>query len=261
MSSWLGGMDDRLDSAVFLRYLRAHVPPACAVCEQGNPHESFFERRCESFVDAQKRTLMPIRKASPAISLLAASMLRVAAAEVTNLPELGAHHPILVVGKNVNPQNLMVIYTKVDAKGRFLANSADQDRPVFDFYWLMDGKDYKPVNGLIKNEIRRRFECQLSPGDRATHFVINVNDLKEVNSDIKEPKVDVYATGSGDAQDVEAQITLGPSDGNMRIRLSSIYTEGRAFPPAVYSVTLKGEKIVNGKLTGKKVARKYEAKK
>jgi hypothetical protein len=47
----------------------------------------------------------------------------------------------------------------------------------------------------------------------------------------------------------------------MRIRLSSIYTEGRAFPPAVYSVTLKGEEIVNGKPTGRKVVRKYNATK
>ena len=77
-------------------------------------------------------------------------MLRVAAAEVTDIPEVGVHQPILVVEKNVNPQNLMVIYTKVDAKGLFLANPADQDRPVFDFYWLMDGKNYKPVNGMIK---------------------------------------------------------------------------------------------------------------
>jgi len=204
---------------------------------------------------------MSIRKVLLAISLLAVSMLRVAAAEVTSIPEVGAHQPILTVGKNVNPQNLMVIYTKVDADGRFLANPADQGRPVFDFYWLMNGKDYKPVNAMIKKELRRRFECQSSPSDRATRFVVSMNDLKEVDSDITDQKLDVYAKGSGGARDVEAQMTLGPSDGNMRIKLSSIYTEGRAFPPAVYSVTLKGEEIVNGKLTGKKVVRKYLAKK
>jgi hypothetical protein len=204
---------------------------------------------------------MCVRKTSIAILLLAVALLRVVAGEVANIPAVGAHQPILVVGKNVNPQNLMVVYTKVDANGCFVANPANRERPVFDFYWLMDGKNYKPVNGLIKNEIARRFECQLSATDRATHFVINVNDLKEVNCDIKEPKLDVYANGSGGARDVEAQISLGPSDGNMRIKLSSIYTEGRSFPPAVYSVTLKGEEIVNGKLTGKKVARKYDAKK
>jgi hypothetical protein len=45
----------------------------------------------------------------------------------------------------------------------------------------------------------------------------------------------------------------------MRIKLSSIYTEGRAFPPTVDAVTLKGEEIVNGNLTGRKITRKYSA--
>lgn len=194
------------------------------------------------------------------ISLLAFTLQRVAAAEVSNIQEVGVHHPILIVRKSVNPQNSLVVYTKIDANGRFLTDATNGNRPVFDFYWLMNGQDYKPVNRLIKNEIRRRFECQLSPSDRETHFVINLNDLKEVDSDIRETKVDVFANGSGGSRDVEAQITLGPSDGNRRIRLSSVYTEGRALPPAVFSVTLKGEEIVNGNLTGRKVARKYDAK-
>jgi hypothetical protein len=202
-----------------------------------------------------------MQKLLPVTFIFAVFTLCVMAGEVDTVPEVGGHHPILIVGKNVHPENLMVVYTKVDANGRFVADPADRDRPVFDFYWLMDGKTYKPVNGLIKNEIGKRLECQLGPSGRDTHFVVNVNDLKEVNSDIKEPKMDVYAKRNGGACDVEAQINLGPSDGNMRIKLSSIYTEGRAFPPAVYSVTLKGEEIVNGKLTGKKVARRYEAKK
>jgi hypothetical protein len=123
----------------------------------------------------------------------------------------------------------------------------------------MDGKNYKPVNGLIKIEIRRRLELQISPPGSATHFVINVNDLKEVNTDIEQPKMDVCVSGPAGAHDVKAQMNLGLSDRNMRSKLSSIYTEGRAFPPAVYSVTLNGEEIVNGRLTGKKVARKYDA--
>src|SRR4030095_8155816 len=111
---------------------------------------------------------------------------------------------------------------------------------------------------LIKNEIGKRFESQLSRTNPATHFIVNLNDLKEVDCDIKDPKIDVYAGRGGGARDVEAQMSLGPSDGNLRIKLTSIYTEGRAFPPAVYSVTLKGEEIVDGKPTGKKVARKYD---
>ena len=204
---------------------------------------------------------MTIHKVALAISIFTASILRTSAGEVATIPEIGAHHPILILEKNVNPQNLMVIYTKEDANGCFLTDATDRNRPVFDFYWLMGGKNYKPVNGMIKNEIGKRFDWQLSPTNPSTHFIVNLNDLKEVGSDIKDPKIDVYASRSGGARGVEAQMSLGPSNGNMRIKLTSIYTEGRAFPPAVYSVVLKGEEIVDGKPTGKKVTRRYDAKK
>lgn len=203
---------------------------------------------------------MSLRQIALLFPFLAVVLPPVAAGEITDIPEVGVHHPILTVEKSVNPQNLMVVYTKIDANGHFVADTAERDRPEFDFYWLMSGKDYKPVNWMIKKEIRRRFECQSRLADRPTHFVIHMNDLKEVDSDIEEAKVDVYATGIDGARDVEARMTLGPSDGNMRIRLFSIYTEGRAFPPAIFSVTLKGEEIVNGRPTGKRVARKYDAK-
>ncbi|EDY17015.1 hypothetical protein CfE428DRAFT_5502 [Chthoniobacter flavus Ellin428] len=186
-----------------------------------------------------------------------AFVLRLPAEEVTDIPEIGAHEPILVVKKNVHPENLMVVYTKVDADGHFAPDPHDPKRPILDFYWLMDGKAYKPVNPLIKIEIRKHLELQTSGAD-ANHFVINLNDLKEVSSDIGQPKVEVSVDGP---HDVEAQMNLGPSDGNVRIRLTSIHTDGRAFPPAVYSVTLEGEKVANGRLTGKQITRRYDAKK
>ena len=206
-------------------------------------------------------TRMTLRKVLPAVALLLRFVLPAVAGEVADIPAVGAHHPILIVEKNVHPQNLLVVYTKLDAKGHFLADPSNRNQPVFDYYWLMDGKNYKAVNSMIRSELRKRFESQASTSDQASHFVVNINDLKEVDCDIKDPKMDVYASGSGGDREVEAQMNLGPSDGNMRIKLSSIYSEGRAFPPAVYAITLKGEELVNGKRTGKKITRKYEAKK
>ncbi len=203
---------------------------------------------------------MPLSKLLSTVSILFVFVLFAGAGEVAHAPKIGAHYIILIVKKNVHPQNTMVIYTKVDANGRFLTDPGNGNQPVFDFYWLMGGKDFKPVNAVIKSEIRKRFESQWDSGDRSNHFIVNMNDLKEVNSDIKEPRMDVYARETDGQRSVEAEMNLGPSDGNMRIRLSSLYTEGRAFPPAVYSVTLTGEEIVNGNGTGRMITRKYEAK-
>ncbi len=203
---------------------------------------------------------MPIAKSLPGLVCFAISLLGAPTVKGETVSAIGAHQPILVVNKNVNPRNQLVVYTKQAVDGSFLMNPADRNRPLLDFYWLMDGRNYKPVNGLIKSEIRRRFACQSLPGASASHFTIEIRDLKEVNADLRDPKVDVYARRTRGISDVEAQISLGPSDGYMRIKLSSIYTEGATFPPAVHAVTLKGEEIVNGKLTGKKVTRRYDAK-
>ncbi len=175
-------------------------------------------------------------------------------ASAANFPEIGEHLPVLTVEKNVNPQNVLVVYTKADEQCRFETNPANRDQPVFDFYWLMDRQNYKPVNGLIKREIAKRFVFQ--PPFTAQQFQIMVTDLKEMDTDIVNPTMDVYMGGQPGACTTHAEMNLGPSNGNVRIRLESIYTEGRSFPPAVYSVTLRGTEINSGK----KISRKYLAK-
>lgn len=190
---------------------------------------------------------------------VALAMAHAGPADGAGIREIGAHQPILTVEKNVNPQNKMIVYTKVDAQGRFATDPGNGNRPVLDFYWLMDGRNYKAVNRLIKKEIRKRFAGEWRVNEGASHFIVDMNDLKEVNSDIRDPKMEIITRGTGGGANVEAQMNLGPSDGHMRIRLVSIYTEGRAFPPAVQSVTLKGEEVVNGTPTGRAITRKYSA--
>lgn len=185
---------------------------------------------------------------------LGLTTIQLQAAQVTNIPEVGNHEPILIVEKNVNPQNKLVVYTKVDGNGRIQTDGSS--RPVLDFYWLMGGRNYKPVNGLIKGEIRKRFVSQWGGGDRSSRFVVEMNDLKEVDCDIKDPKLEVF---TGENGEIEAMMNLGPSDGNKRIRVKSIYTEGRTMPPTVDSVTVKGEEVADNNSSGKKVSRTYHA--
>ena len=72
-----------------------------------------------------KRTLMAIRKVSLATAILIVSLLRAAAGEVKTIPEIGVHQPILIVRKNVRPHNLLVVYTKEDGNGRFIADQVE----------------------------------------------------------------------------------------------------------------------------------------
>jgi hypothetical protein len=74
---------------------------------------------------------MPIPKTCLAFFAFVATALHAGSSEVANIPEIGAHQPVLIVEKNVNPENKMVVYTKLDANGHFMA---DGNWPLLDFY-------------------------------------------------------------------------------------------------------------------------------
>ena len=100
------------------------------------------------------RTLMPVRKVFTGCFPSRCFHAAHRASEVTNIPEVGAHQPILVVGNDVNPENLIVIYTKVDANGRFLANPADGERPVFDLCCFPSVGIRQPQSRHDKTKVR-----------------------------------------------------------------------------------------------------------
>jgi hypothetical protein len=56
---------------------------------------------------------MPIPKTCLAFFVFVATALHAGSSEVANIPEIGAHQPVLIVEKNVNPENKMVVYTKL----------------------------------------------------------------------------------------------------------------------------------------------------
>lgn len=179
-----------------------------------------------------------------------------ATAQLNNaISEVGSHYPLFTFEKNENPQNILVLYTKLDNNCHV---SEDAHIPVFDMYWLMDRLTYKPTNSLIKSGIKDRL--QVIPTNESEGFYIVINDLKEVNSDLKDPRLTVIADKQQGQCKVRSLFNLGPSDKNATIQLTSIYSEATktVVPPfrKLKSVTLNG---INA-LTGAKISRKYLAK-
>ncbi len=177
----------------------------------------------------------------------------VAVAFASPTEAIGPHHPIILIKKNVNPQNQMVAYTKVNSACEFVL---DQNQsPLFDFYWLMDGVNYKPVHPRIKNEIRSRLTLDRSHDART--FSASINDLKELDTDLEDARMTVKSRASRQACVVEGFMTLGPSDGNAVVKINSIYTEGRGLlRPKVVSVTIEGISV----RTGQPITRTYRGK-
>jgi len=164
--------------------------------------------------------------------------------------KIGPHNIIFMYEKNRNPQNTMAVYTQLDSKCHVQKIKADT--PVFDFYWLMDRANYKPVNPIIKREVRKRLEVLPTKDDSS--FSVVMNNLKELNTGLVSFRLTVKAKNQADGScKAEAFLKLGPSDKNAEIRLQSIYAEAEGlFLPALRAITLTGIDTKTGKVTTRK---------
>ena len=203
---------------------------------------------------------MTARSAS-AVLLLLASRQALAGQAITAIPEVGPHYRIVTVEKNIHPQNRLIAYTRLDEQCRVQRDPKQGDRPVLDYYWLMDGSRYKRVHPLIKRGIRNRLQVGASPPKSLDGaFSVRLNELDAVEHDLgPTPLLWVRAEKTAGGCAVEARITLGPSDKNEVIQLDTIYSEAALTGPfgaRVKSISLRGVDAA----TGKPVVRVYRAK-
>lgn len=189
---------------------------------------------------------------------------------VTTVGDVGVHYPLFLIEKSHHPENLTVVYTKLDEHCRVLADRAHGGLPTFDFYWLMDHTHYKPMAALLKAGVRKRLRFTDTRGsqEESTAFAVRLDDLSRLQHDLSSPTVQITAARSGEACVATASLTLGPSNGYTTLKLESIITTTEALtlpkqlqamvdPDAlqVYAVTVKGTDIA----TGQPIERTYTA--
>ena len=181
-----------------------------------------------------------------------------ASAGISDFAPLGAHYPAFRIEKNENPENVMIAYVKLNSKCEFEQDAGNGSRPIFDFYWLMEGVRFKPVHRLIKRGIRNRLEIVWQVSSKHS-FRVRLNDLKELQHDLPKREFTVSAVRSGEGCSVFARIQLGASDREQTLTLSRIHFEsGRVFLPPfrrIEAVTLIGSSVA----TGKAVQHRYVA--
>src|SRR5438128_5263442 len=64
---------------------------------------------------------------------------------VNNVGDIGEHYPLFLVAKSHHPDNIAVVYTKLDPHFRVLPDRAPGFLPPLDFYCLMDETRSKPM--------------------------------------------------------------------------------------------------------------------
>jgi hypothetical protein len=145
------------------------------------------------------------------------------------------------------------MFTKLDSSCHFVVDP-NGNRPLIDYYWMMDRKSFKPVHPMIKDGIRKRIELVQDSSAKANSFSVQINDLKELQTDLKSFRMEISAarTSSGDCH-AHAFVTLGPSDLNRTLQLEKIISRSKKtfLPPfrKIESITLEGKDIKSGALT------------
>jgi hypothetical protein len=189
---------------------------------------------------------------------------------VTNVGDVGEHYPLFLVEKSHHPENITVVYTKLDMHCRVIPDREHGFLPTLDFYWLMDATRYKPMAGALKAGARKRLQFIDANGSQGdlTAFAVRTDDLTRVQHDLQSPTMQIKAERQGATCVATALMTLGPSDGNATLKVESVSTETEPItllkkmqamtdPDSIqiYAVTVKGTDIV----TGQPIERTYHA--
>src|SRR4249920_3064256 len=145
---------------------------------------------------------------------------------VTNVEEVGEHYPLFLIEKSHHPENITVVYTKLDPHCRVIPDRQHGFLPTLDFYWLMDATRYKPMAGPLKADARKRLQFIDANGPQGdpTSFAVRTAELSHVQHDLQNPTVQIKAERQGDACVATALMTLGPSNGNATMRVESVST-------------------------------------
>jgi len=189
---------------------------------------------------------------------------------VTNVGDVGEHYPLFLIEKSHHPENITVVYTKLDTVCRVIPDREHGFLPTLDFYWLMDATRYKPMAGLLKAGTRKRLQFIDANGSQGdpTSFAVRTDDLSRVQHDLQSPTVQIKTGRQGDACVATAFMTLGPSNGNATMKVESVSTktepitllkkmQAMADPDSIqiYAVTVKGTDVT----TGQPIERTYHA--
>jgi hypothetical protein len=189
---------------------------------------------------------------------------------VTNVGDIGEHYPLFFIEKSHHPENIAVVYTKLDTDCRVIPDRVHGYLPTLDFYWLLDAIRYKPMAEPLKAGARRRLQFSNANGSQgdSTAFAVRTDDLSRVQHDLQSPTVQIKAERQGDACVALALLTLGPSNGHVTIKIESVSTKTEPItllkklramvePDAIqiYTVTVKGTDVA----TGQPIERTYHA--
>ncbi len=164
----------------------------------------------------------------------------------------GEHVPLFVFEKTFNPENIIIIYTKVDRNCRIIYDRQKQ-QPTFGLYWLDDGVRFDPAPQLA-NQFLSRMPVEDIKDDPYS-FYVRLTDLRQLHHDLADERLLIRSEQYGNSCLVGAYMRL---KNKKLVRVTSTLTDAAInfFSLNIRSLTVVGHEIGN---MNKKIVRTYPA--
>ncbi len=163
-----------------------------------------------------------------------------------DIDPLGPHHPLFIITKYPkNPENQLVIYTSLNSACDIKNDGFSKvEKPIFGFYWLMNGTTYKPLSWFFVKAFEfNKFSLHRDPKD-FKKFLLDLPYLSHFRHDLPREQMQVVGQKVGDACIVKPYLQLGPSGGNQWLVVDAISTVSGGFWSALklLEITFSGTK-------------------
>lgn len=142
-------------------------------------------------------------------------------------PSPGEVVRLLELHKDLNPENVLVVYTYADSRCRLIGSVEESERLV-DMYWRMNARSpeecYKPTHPMIKSETLQSLAVRSLSADRKS-FRIEITQLDQVENDLPTREVEILLERAGSVCKAEVRLPLESRDGAV-MRLQQINAKG-----------------------------------
>lgn len=166
----------------------------------------------------------------------------------------GEHVPLFVFKKTIHPQNIVIVYTKMDRNCRIVYDR-QTGAPTFGLYWLDDGVRYDAAPHLA-SQLLSRMPVEDVKGD-PTSFYVRLNDLGRVNHDLADERLLIKSERHGNTCIAGAYVML--KDKKL-VRITSTLTDASinffTFDTDIRSLTVVGHEAGE---PNSKIIRKFTA--
>lgn len=148
-----------------------------------------------------------------------------------DIDPLGPHHPLFIITKYpTNPQNQLVIYTSLNSACDIKNDGFSKvEKPIFGFYWLMNGTTYKPLNWFFVKAFEfNKFNLRRDPQD-FKKFILDLPYMTNFRHDLPVAQMQIVGEKVRDGCVVKSFLKLGPSGGNQWMIVDAITTVSGGF--------------------------------